>query len=148
MITEQSAIHAKQVWKEVALHPLLSSGPADRRELHRRSTYCCCRSPRPLDYCWTYISLVLYLYTFGLRRCANLTTPSYLAVSGGLAGGMWGKRDQLCCFYHPPWQLLGCRLSWIDCCCCWLWLDLLGSAGYLKNALLRSRLGCYVADFA
>ena len=36
-----------------------------------------------------------------------------------------GKRDLRCCFYHPPWQLLGWRLCWKDGYCCWLWLDLL-----------------------
>ena len=49
------------------------------------------------DYCWTYIRLALYLYTFGLRMCADSTTPSYLAVSGGLEGPAlpspsWGGR--------------------------------------------------------
>ena len=53
--------------------------------------------------------------------CADLTTPSFLAVSGGLAGGVQGKRDLRGCFYHLPWQLLG----WKDCCCGWLLLDLL-----------------------
>ena len=93
----------------------LRDGPA-RRERHRRSTYCCCGSPPPPDYCWTYIRLVLYLYTFGLRRCADSTTPFYLPVSGGLAAGVRGKRDPRCCFYHPPWQPLGWRLGWQDRC--------------------------------
>ena len=53
---------------------------------------------------------------------------SLLVVSGWLAVGgvgVRGKRDLRCCFYHPPWQLLGWRLGWKDCCCCWLLLDLL-----------------------
>ena len=43
----------------------------------------------------------------------------------GLAGGVQGKRDLRSCFYHPPWQLLGWRLGWKDCCCGWLLRDLL-----------------------
>ena len=81
--------------------------------------------------CWTaagtYVraGLYQYLYTFGRRTRADSTTPSYLAVSGGLAGGVRGKRDLHGCFYHPPWQLLGWRLGWKDCCCHWLLLGLL-----------------------
>ena len=92
-----------------------------RREWHRRSIYCCCGSPP----CWTYIihssSFGLYVYTFGLRMCADSTTPSYLrvAISGGPAGGAQGKRDLGGCFYH----LLGWRPGWKDCCCGWLLLD-------------------------
>ena len=41
--------------------------------------------------CWTaagtYVRAGLYLHTFGRRTRADSTTPSYLAVSGGLAGG-------------------------------------------------------------
>ena len=48
-------------------------------------------SPPLPDYCWTYMRLVLYLYTFGLRMCPDSTTPSYLAVSVGLAGGILGS---------------------------------------------------------
>ena len=33
--------------------------------------------------------------------CADSTTLSHLAVSGGLAAGMRGKNDLSCCFYHP-----------------------------------------------
>ena len=36
-----------------------------------------------------------------------------------------GKKDLRGCFYHPPWQLLGWRLDWKDCCCGSLLLDLL-----------------------
>ena len=67
--------------------------------------------------------MVLYLYTFGLRRCADSTTP-YLAVSGGLAGGC-GERGNLNCelpFLSSP---LAAARVWKDCCCGWLWLDLL-----------------------
>ena len=69
--------------------------------------------------CWF---LSVYL---GLRTCSDSTTPSYLDVSGWLAGGMLGRlaggmlgdRDLLCCFYHAQWQLLGGRYGWKDCCC-------------------------------
>ena len=70
--------------------------------------------------CWTTartsVRVGLYLYTCDLGM--------YLAVSGRLAGGS-GERDLRGCFYHLPWQLLGWRLGWKDCCCGWLLLDLL-----------------------
>ena len=87
----------------------------------------------------TYVRAVLYLFTFGRRTCADSTTPSYLAVSGGLAGGVRGKRDLRGCFYHLPWQLLGGE-AWLEGLL--LRLALAGPAGDLKNALLRRRLGC------
>ena len=65
---------------------------------------------------------------FWSQNVRDSRSPSYLAVSqaGGLVGGVWGKRDLRCCFYHPPWQLGWTqRLGWKDCCCGWRWLDLL-----------------------
>ena len=65
-------------------------------------TYCWSGTPPLLDSCWTYERVG---YTFGLRMCADTTTPSYLAVSDRLAGGERGKRDLCCCFYHPAREL-------------------------------------------
>ena len=56
---------------------------------------------------------------------AGSTTLSYLAVLGRLAGGVLGKRDLRCWFYHAPLHLLRWRLGWKDRCCCWLSLDVL-----------------------
>ena len=57
--------------------------------------------------------------------------------------GFVGKRDPHCCFYHPPWQLLGWRLGWKDCYCCWLWLDLLAISRMLcAVAVSPSRALC------
>ena len=69
----------------------------------------------------------MYLCTFGLRMCAagDSATPSYRAVSGRLAGGGAGREGPVLLFLSSPWQLLGWRLGWKDCCCCWLLLDLL-----------------------
>ena len=92
--------------------------------------------------------LVLYLYTFGLRKCTDSTTPSYLAVSGGLAGGVRGKRDPRCCFYHPPWQPLGLRLCWNDCCCGWLWLDPLATSRMLCSVAVWGVMLPTVPDLA
>ena len=90
---------------------------------------------------WAYIRLVLYLYTFGLRMCADSTTPSYLAVSGGLAGGVREVGPALLFLSSP---LVAARVeAWLEGLL--LRLALAGPAGYLKNALLRRRLVCYVA---
>ena len=119
-----------QAWKEVAPHPPLSSctggAPTAAAESH------CCWTGAG-----TYVRAGLYLYTFGRRTCADSTTPSYLAVSGGLAGRVWGKKDLRCCFYHPPLQLLCLRLGWKDCCYCWLVLDLLAISTMLCRSGLR-----------
>ena len=112
------------------------------RERHRRSTYCCCGKP-PLLYCCWNVRAGLYLYTFGLRTCADPTTPSYLAVSSGLAGGVRGKRDLRGYFYHPP--LAAARVEALLEGLL-LRLALAGPAGDPNNALLRRRHEFYVAD--
>ena len=58
-----------------------------------------------------------------IRMFGFVSTSPSLAGWSGREGE--GKRDLRCCFYHPPWQLLGWRLCWKDGYCCWLWLDLL-----------------------
>ena len=59
-----------------------------------------------------------------------------------------GKRDPRCCFYHPPWQLLVWRLSWKDCCCGWLWLDLLVISRTLCSAAVSGVMLPTVPDLA
>ena len=84
----------------------------------------------------------LHHTTFARLRVARACTSvdvSYLAVTGRLAGGRRGKK----CRCRQPWQLLRRRLAWKDTL---LPLALAGPAGDLKNALLRCRLGCCVAD--
>ena len=66
-------------------------------------------------FCVTMEQLKLYEHPLA---AAGITTPSYLAVSGRLAGELL--------FLSSPWQLLLWRLGWKDCCwCSWLLLDLL-----------------------
>ena len=87
-----------------------------------------------------YVRVSLYLYTFGLRMCCDSTTPSYLAASGELTAGVSGKRDLRGCFCHPPWQLLGWMSDWKDCCCGWLWLELLALSRMLCSVAISDIL--------
>ena len=75
-------------------------------------------------------------------------TLPYFAVSCGTGRGVRGKRDLRCCFYHPPWQLLGWRLGWKDCCCCWLWLDLLAISRMLCSVAVSGVMLPTVPDLA
>ena len=122
------------------------------RERRRRSTYCCCRRPLLLDCCWTaagtYVRADLYLYTFGLRTCADWTTLSYLAVSAWLrlAGrGGAGKEGPAWPFLTPP--LAAARAeSWLEGLLqCWLCWTCWRISGDPNNALLHRSLGCNVA---
>ena len=74
---------------------------------------------------------------------ADSTTPSYFAVPGWLAvrGGA-GKEGPVQLFLSSPFAggLAGRTAAAAG--------FLLGPAGDPKNALLRSSLGCYVADCA
>ena len=133
---------------EVALHPPLSAGPADPAGAAQEEHLLLLRiasASRVLDYCWTYIRLVLYLYTFG---APTRRLPPTLPSLAGWLGGLRGKRDQRCCFYHPIWQPLGRRLSWKDCCCCWLWLDLLAISRTLCSEAVSGVMLQNVHDFA
>ena len=47
-----------------------------------------------LDCCWTYVRVGFCLYTFGLRMCADSTTPSYLAASGVWPAGRGGAGEE------------------------------------------------------
>ena len=100
--------------------------------------------------CWTaaetYVGAGLLLYTFAsaCRTCANSTTPSYLAVSAGWPGSV-GREGPALLFLSLP--LAAARVeAWLEGLL--LRLALAGPAGDLKDALLRRRLGCYVADCA
>ena len=120
-----------------------------QRERHSRSTYCCCGTPPLLDWCWAYVRAGLYLYTFGLRMCAS--TRRLPPISPSLAGwprGLQGKRDLRGCFffYHPPWQLLGWRFGWKDCCCRWLLLDLLAVSRMLCSVAVLGTMLPTVPD--
>ena len=57
-----------------------------------------------------------------------------------------------CCFYHPPLaaapSLLGRRLGWKDCCCCWLWLDLLATSRMLCSVAASDVMLLTVPDLA
>ena len=46
----------------MARHPSLSAGQLVQRELHRRSTYCCCETPPLLDWCGTHVRVGLYRF--------------------------------------------------------------------------------------
>ena len=90
-----------------------------------------------------------YLYVIGcgcicaVSECAptrRLPTSQSLAEWPGVAGKE-GPARQFLSSPSGPWQLLRWRLARKDCCCS-------AAAGYLKNVLLRLRLGCYVADCA
>ena len=112
------------------------------RERHSRSTYCDCGKPLLLDCCWN-IYTCWFVSFYIWSQNVHSSTPSYLAVSGGLAGGVQEKRDLLGCFYHPPWQLLRWRLGWKDCCCCWLWLDLLAISRMLCSVTKSMQFKTY-----
>ena len=82
----------------------------------------------------------------GLRICADSTTPFFLAVSGGLAGGGCGEEGPALLFISSPLAAARVEAKLEGLLLLRLALD--GPAGYLKNALLRRRLGCYDADCA
>ena len=95
----------------------------------------------------TYFSALFPMFPIYFQ-CSQSTEQRLEGTSPSLAGcpgGVRGKRDLRCCFYHPPWQLVGWRLGWKDCCSGWLLLDLLAIS---RTALLPRRLGCYVTDCA
>ena len=79
--------------------------------------------------------------------CVDSTTPSYLAVSGGLAAGVAGKEGLARLFFFLSSPLAAARVEvWLEGLL--LPLALAGPAGGLKDALLRRRLGYYVTDCA
>ena len=52
-----------------------------------------------------WVCLCVYIYASVVSVCLP-TCPFYLAVSGRLTCGGWGKRYWSCYYYHLPWQLL------------------------------------------
>ena len=50
---------------------------------------------------WVCLCVYIYVVSVCLPTC-----PFYLAVSGRLTCGGWGKRYWSCYYYHLPWQLL------------------------------------------
>ena len=85
------------------------------------------------------------LWSQKVRRLDDSLLPRRLWRAGR---GDAGKRDPRCCFYHPIWQPLGWRLSWKDCCCCWLWLDLLAISRTLCSPAVSGVMLPTVPDFA
>ena len=77
----------------------------------------------------TAAGLLLDIYSFGfvsvyfwsqkVRRLDDFLLPRRLWRAG--RGGA-GKEGPALLFLSSPWQLLGWRLGWKDCCCCWLLL--------------------------
>ena len=102
----------------------------------------CSGTPQLLDCITLYLRACVCLYINGLRMCADSTCPSYLTVSGRLAGPQAGGGGERGTGAACLGSCSGGGLSGRTCCC----HRLCGSAGYLKNALLRRCLGCYVAD--
>ena len=75
------------------LHTLrFSPGRLALRERHRRSICCCNGTPLLLDCITLHLRACASLSTRGLRMCADSMTPSYLQVSGLLAGGGCGEK--------------------------------------------------------
>ena len=111
--------------------------PLPRLEWHRR------RTPLLLDCCWIYGRNCVCLYICGLRMCQCADTTS----SHQLAGGRAVKEEQALQFLLSAFlgSCSGGGLAGRTCCCRCLSL---GPAGDLMNSLLRSSLGCYVADCA
>ena len=94
---------------------------------------------------WTasrYICTLARVCIHVVSECAPTcrTCPVYPTVLRRLAGGA-GKERFYC--FHLRWQLSLWSLGWKDML---LPLALAGPAGDLKNALLRRRLGWYVAN--
>ena len=113
--------HGKK-WLDTLRSP---PGQLARRERRRRSTYCCCGKPPLLGCCWNICTcwfVSAYIWSQNARRLDDSLLPRRLWRAGQQGPG---KRDLRSCFYHPPWQLLGWRLGWKDCCCHWLLLGLL-----------------------
>ena len=79
------------------------------------------RSTTGHTFVWFYICHGILL----VSECAHCRLDDFLLPRRlWRAGrGVAGKRDTCCCVYHPPWQLLGWRLGWKDCCCGWLWME-------------------------
>ena len=61
--------------------------------------------------------VLVFVYIHLVSECVQtrrLPPTSPPLESGLLAGGVRGKKDLRCCFYHPTWQLLTWRLGWKD----------------------------------
>ena len=103
-------------WKEVAVHPPLSTGPPSPAGAAQEEHLLLLRNATAaglldLCTCW-FVSVYI--------RSQNAQTRRLWRAGRGKRG----KMDLSCCFYHPSWQLLGWRLGWKDYCCGWLLLDL------------------------
>ena len=112
-----------------------------RRERHRISICGSCGTPPPLNGCWIFVLGCGCIYV--VSGCA-LTRLLPRRLWPADRGGLLGKGFAL--------HFLSCPLAttqveaWLEVLL--LLLALAGPAGYFKNAVLRRRLGCYVADCA
>ena len=105
---------AGKKWKEVALHPLLSSRPTGLPEAAQEEHLPLQKNTvaAGLDCCWiiawknvrvcmfVWSKNVICLYICGLRMCPDSTTPSYFAWSAGR--GAAGKEGPALQLLSPP----------------------------------------------
>ena len=103
MPTVSDLSRRNQAWKEVAEHPPLSARMAGPAGAAQKKHLLLQRNASAIGlFHATFARLPIYLYTLGLRMCADSTCPFYLAVSGSMRAGWRGKKD----LRRPPWQLL------------------------------------------
>ena len=64
------------------------TGGAPTAAAHRRSAYCCSRTPQLLDCVTVHSRAFESLYMCGLRMCSNSTCPFCLTVSGSMTASV------------------------------------------------------------
>ena len=134
----------------MALHPPLSAGPANpagaAQEERLLLLLIATAAGLMLEHMFVFVCVCVYVVSEGApTRRLPPTSPSLAGPGpGGLTGAVRGRGIPAAVSIFP---LAAARLeAWLEGLL--LLLALAGPAGYLKNALLRRRLGCYVADCA